>query len=140
VLEATAIWIQLGGSCSRPLPSLSSPAYDAGVMLQRLKTWVARRFDRRRQAIGRVVRVPATDAVPTSIEPGEAFIVGEPMKWLIVGCPCRCRENLWLNLMESAEPRWTITFRGGKIGVRPSVDAVECGSHFWIADGVIRWV
>jgi Family of unknown function (DUF6527) len=87
-----------------------------------------------------VVSVPTTGDVPPSVDPGDAFIVSDPMKWLIVGCPCRCGENLWLNLMEHADPKWKVVLRNGKLGVRPSVDAVECGSHFWITDSVIQWV
>lgn len=101
---------------------------------------VNRLVDRRVHTIRQVTAVKSAVAIPDALDPGVALVVGSPRKWLVLGCPCGCREVLWLNLMPQAFPRWRVTRRAGTLTVRPSVDAVGCGSHFWVTRGKIEWV
>jgi hypothetical protein len=61
-------------------------------------------------------------------------------KWLILKCPCGCRQELALNLMSSHLPRWRVEAApSGRFNVHPSVDATSCGAHFWIRGGQVNW-
>jgi hypothetical protein len=77
------------------------------------------------------------------IKAGEVVLVGpeDALKWAIVGCPCRCGETLWVNLMSARAPHWTLSrSSGGRITIAPSLDVTTCESHFWIRGGRIVWV
>lgn len=64
----------------------------------------------------------------------------EHSKWLRFRCPCGCGEELALNLMKSHYPCWTVTLhKDNTMSVSPSVDATNCGAHFWIRNNNIDW-
>lgn len=66
---------------------------------------------------------------------------GETAKWLRFSCPCRCGEVIALNLMQSHSPHWRVEQHDDQtLTVSPSVDATQCGSHFWIRHNQINWV
>lgn len=85
----------------------------------------------------------STEAVAPHLRAGEFVAVGpvEHPKWVFLGCPCRCGEVLWVNLMPGQARRWTLE-RGpdGAATLAPSLDATTCGSHFWIRRGAVIWV
>ena len=65
--------------------------------------------------------------------PGDAVVVerGIP-RWLVMSCPCGCREQIPLNLDSRAGPAWRL-YRHPKFGTNlyPSVwRDTGCGSHF----------
>jgi len=106
------------------------------------RTW--QRLVGRRPKVVRVIReVPSATAVPARLAPADVVLVvaGASRKWAVLGCPCRCGELLWLNLMRSARPRWEAGVKNGKLTLSPSVWATtSCSSHFWVKNGQIQWV
>lgn len=81
-------------------------------------------------------------AVTAARRPGVAAVIrsGEQYKWLLFRCPCGCREQIALNLMQSHVPKWKITIRSpDSFWVHPSVNATKCGAHFWLRDGRVTW-
>lgn len=102
--------------------------------------WKGRR--RYEEFTGVVVIDPTIDP-STVLEECNLVLVGTEAKakWLRFRCPCRCGEILALNLMSSHHPHWTCErHRDGTLTVQPSVDATDCGSHFWIRQNKIHWV
>jgi hypothetical protein len=57
-------------------------------------------------------------------------------------CPCGCKDELTLNLINDVSPRWKIEndFRSKKISLTPSINRKSnCKSHFWITDSKVKW-
>lgn len=78
------------------------------------------------------------------IQKHEVILVGNPQgyKWALLQCPCGCLKVLYVNLMKSSYPHWSINIsRQGRISFSPSlwVDESECGSRFFIRKGRVRW-
>lgn len=74
--------------------------------------------------------------------PGVAALVrsGNKNKWLLLMCPCGCKQQIALNLMEGHTPRWRVDIQSPNlISVHPSVDATSCGAHFWLRNGQVIW-
>jgi hypothetical protein len=66
--------------------------------------------------------------------------VGDNKKWLFFMCPCGCKQQIALNLMEGHSPRWKIDIQSpASFSVHPSVDATTCGAHFWLRNGMVIW-
>jgi len=76
-------------------------------------------------------------------EGGDLLLVrdGEIEKWACFGCPGGCGKMIALSLNPTRRPRWKVTFDFWKRPtVKPSVHQLnECGCHFWITSGRIRW-
>lgn len=87
-------------------------------------------------------QVRCTDA-PETLEDRTIYLVGEGgHEWhLILTCPCRCGDAIYLNLLTEISPRWDYVIRQGEISVHPSVWRTKgCRSHFRIRKGDIVWV
>jgi len=55
-------------------------------------------------------------------------------------CPCGCNENIYLNTLKEASPKWSYSIKKRKINIFPSVDRLRgCKSHFWVKKGKIKW-
>ena len=57
-------------------------------------------------------------------------------------CPCGCKEELTLNLIDDASPNWKIEVKNGinEFSIYPSVRRnINCKSHFWIRNSKIKW-
>ena len=81
-------------------------------------------------------------AAAAARQPGVAAIVrgGSGYKWILFSCPCGCDQQIALNLMQSHSPRWRVDVRSpDSFTVHPSVDATNCGAHFWLRDGRVIW-
>ncbi|MDX2072551.1 MAG: DUF6527 family protein [Haliscomenobacter sp.] len=72
------------------------------------------------------------------------YWVGEqPHQWCAVFyCPCGCKELIYLNLLPTAKPCWSLTPKGKKHGTfSPSVHRIKgCKSRFFVIEGRTRWV
>lgn len=56
-------------------------------------------------------------------------------------CPCGCSDNIMLNLMDDAEPRWKVSIENSDFSISPSIWKTEkCKSHFWLRNRRIIWV
>jgi hypothetical protein len=87
--------------------------------------------------------VVSTSDTGGSLRPGGVILVGPERapKWALLGCPCRCGETLWVNLMPGHPRRWEFDRdHDGTITRSPSLDVTKCGSHFWIRKGKVVWV
>ena len=56
-------------------------------------------------------------------------------------CPCGCGRVLQMNLLPDERPCWRVMRnRDGTVTLHPSVwRKKDCGSHFWLRNGRIRW-
>lgn len=109
------------------------------LLLNAISRWFRRNHETR---LRQVIRIDSTDALPGHLKPAVAYLIGPPLspRWLVLGCPCRCGEALWLNLMPDARPGWRIHGDLIRLSVSPSVDSTTCGSHFWLTHGRFEWV
>ncbi len=57
-------------------------------------------------------------------------------------CPCGCGSLIELNLLPEGNPSWKTTLHwDSSISLYPSIwRKVGCKSHFWIKQGLIKWV
>ncbi|WP_148869033.1 DUF6527 family protein [Tenacibaculum adriaticum] len=56
-------------------------------------------------------------------------------------CPCGCNDTLTLNLIDDVKPCWSVHIIDNKISLAPSVWRTKnCKSHFWLREGLIKWV
>lgn len=81
--------------------------------------------------------------LPSDLEVGTAYLLGYPPgKWVVLSCPCRCGQQIDVNLMMSRRPFWRASVTGGELTLYPSLwmPPDTCGSHFWVADGRVYWV
>lgn len=76
--------------------------------------------------------------VPESINSNIIYLVDD---WAIVfKCPCGCNEDIILNTLPDASPKWSYKIKKRKINISPSVHRKKgCKSHFWIRKGKIIW-
>lgn len=80
--------------------------------------------------------VSALSEIQGDLPQGQAILVerdGQP-RWLVMACPCGCREEIRVNLDRRSGPAWRIyTLPKGSFSVYPSVWRDSgCGSHFII--------
>ena len=56
-------------------------------------------------------------------------------------CPCGCGRVLQMNLLPDERPCWRVMRNmDGTVTLHPSVwRKKDCGSHFWLRNGRIRW-
>lgn len=57
-------------------------------------------------------------------------------------CPCGCGSLIEVNLLPEGDPSWKATPNwDSSISLHPSVwRKVGCKSHFWIKQGLVKWV
>ncbi len=96
----------------------------------------------RRDRLKHVVHLDSRSELPKRLGDSIYIVGGESPKWAVLACPCRCGEQIDVNLMTSRRPNWQLTMRNDSVTLRPSLWVPEdkCGSHFWITDNAIKWV
>ena len=97
---------------------------------------------RRRRRIEGVRRIGSRADLPTDLG-GWMYVVGaERPKWAVLQCPCRCGEQIDVNLMTSRRPYWRVTVSGTRASLTPSLwmPNSKCGSHFFLHENQIQWV
>lgn len=114
-------------------------------MIGALRRWISSAWLelRRRNSYSHVRVVNSMDEVP-KLPGGTVYLVsrGDTARWAVISCPCRCGENIQVNLMKSIQPHWDLEHRDGKLSLRPSLwrSADSCGSHFFVEKNQVRWV
>lgn len=92
----------------------------------------------------RSLRTERVEDLPTELQAGRIYVVGEGRHvWSVaLLCPCGCRETIQLNALSEARPRWRVKHdRSGRVSLMPSVwRSTGCRSHFLVRGGVIEWV
>ena len=85
--------------------------------------------------------VKRVDDIPKGYRKGIVYIVGNDNPWLLTFlCPCGCKAEINLNLLEDESPCWTYSVWKGRIKVSPSIRRLKgCKSHFWIKKGRVEW-
>lgn len=76
-----------------------------------------------------------SDASPLLQRAGDAALVERgTLRWLLLSCPCGCRDEIPVNLDPRAGPAWRVYSRGKhELSMYPSVwRDTDCGSHFII--------
>lgn len=104
--------------------------------LRRLWRWFRQRND-----ISAIVHVNSRSEIPEKLG-ASLYIVGKPVKWAVLQCPCGCGDTIDVNLMKARRPVWDLYVNDGKATFHPSLwmPKEKCGAHFWIRDGKIIWV
>jgi hypothetical protein len=73
----------------------------------------------------------------------EIFIVnrGGRDRWVVLACPCGCKDRLDVNLMSTRRPFWRLRRHRGTVSLLPSLWVSEdrCGSHFWLVRNRVVW-
>ena len=104
--------------------------------------------DLRHWAGGRVkhgprIRYERVEEFPDLLKPATLYIAGEePHMWAAaLLCPCGCGDVIHLNLLEQANPYWSVRrHRDGSVSLMPSVWRTKgCRSHFFIRNSRIDW-
>lgn len=83
-----------------------------------------------------------SDAVKAAINPGVAALVrgSKGYKWILMQCPCGCKQQIALNLMQSHSPHWRVEIQSHDLfSIHPSIDSTTCGAHFWVRNGQVIW-
>ncbi len=96
---------------------------------------------RRLLRFAELVVVKDQTAAGEALQPGRLIVVnrGRP-RWLKFHCPCGCGDVVSLNLDPRAGPRWSLTVRGSRVTVRPSIwRETGCGSHFIIWESRVEF-
>ena len=64
----------------------------------------------------------------------------QAIHWSAVGDP-RASDRTIMNLLPNERPCWRVTWNvNGTVTLHPSVwRRKDCGSHFWLRNGRIRW-
>ena len=74
---------------------------------------------------------------------GQMVIVrsGAVEKWACMSCPGGCGKIISLSLNPNQSPRWTVKIDfWQRPSLHPSVHQQnECGCHFWVKQGQVRW-
>ena len=113
----------------------------ANLAMTAIRRWWQRFY--RRRSYGPVGFVESLSAVPTRPK-GTIFVVnalGSP-KWAVLACPCRCGDQITVNLMRHIKPSWSATVDHGRLTLRPSLWRGErtCRSHFFIRSNRVTWI
>ncbi len=89
-------------------------------------------------------KIEYAEDLPEHIPENIVFIIqdGNVPELLAFKCPCGCNDNIFLNLLEDARPRWEYTISNKNlIDIQPSIwRKVGCKSHFFLTKGIIKWV
>ncbi len=81
------------------------------------------------------------EAIASLVQPGDAALVLRGVARLFVlRCPCRCGDDLIINLDHRTGPAWRFYIRKDDITLYPSYwRDTKCGSHFILWDNQILW-
>ena len=81
--------------------------------------------------------------VPDKPAPGKVYLIGENGHlWsAALKCPGGCGTVLEINLVPDMRPQWEVTEdKDGVVTIEPSIwRKRDCGCHFRITRGVVRW-
>lgn len=72
----------------------------------------------------------------SDVQDGIVYVVRSE-GFALLKCPCGCRENIFLSLIDGARPQWKIDINGNSIS--PSIyRTTGCKSHFTINNGAVN--
>jgi hypothetical protein len=80
--------------------------------------------------------------LPDKLDSGRVYLVGENGHlWsAALKCPGGCGNALEINLVPDMRPLWYVTEHEGGVTIEPSIwRKRDCGCHFRITKGVVRW-
>jgi hypothetical protein len=81
--------------------------------------------------------------VPTKI-PRRAILIiseGHNPDLIVFKCPCDCGDDIYLNILNDAKPRWDFKIKHGLLNLTPSIWRKSgCKSHFFIRESRVIWV
>jgi hypothetical protein len=61
--------------------------------------------------------------------------------YALLKCPCGCKENIVLNLIDDVRPYWQIKMDKSNFSIFPSIWRTKnCKSHFWLKNGKVIFV
>lgn len=82
------------------------------------------------------------DAMKAAEQSGVVAIhqISSTKKWAFFKCPCGCKEQVVLNLMQSHYPFWKVEIESSEdFSISPSIDSTTCKAHYWIKHGRVIW-
>lgn len=71
------------------------------------------------------------------------YLVGNKshFDFLQMECPCGCKEQIKLSLIEHDKPNWKVELNDNRISIFPSIWRTRgCKSHFFVRENKIIWV
>ena len=87
--------------------------------------------------------IEVQDSLPAELVRRTVYIVREDGfdEQVALLCPCGCGRVLQMNLLPDERPCWRVMRNAdGTVTLDPSVwRKKDCGSHFWLRAGRIRW-
>ena len=83
------------------------------------------------------IRHEFVDYIPTDIQTGTVYISLE-YSTAVHKCCCGCGAEVVTPLSPTD---WKLSFDGETVSLTPSIGnwSLECQSHYWIEDGIVRW-
>jgi hypothetical protein len=77
--------------------------------------------------------------LPANLNRRTAYVVGDPLQWVMFQCPCLSGHDIALSLAPTGH--WRMTTKRGRPTITPSVDAVTTDGrcHYWVRDGRVGW-
>ena len=83
------------------------------------------------------------ESLPAQLSQRTVYIVQEDgfNEQVALLCPCGCGRVLQMNLLPDERPCWrAMRNTDGSVTLHPSIwRKKDCGSHFWLRNGRIRW-
>lgn len=115
------------------------------MLLKKFINWVLRLFKFKKGSLAESYKLIIVSELPETPKEKVLYIEGNEILndfwYALLKCPCGCKENIMLNLMEDAEPCWKVTLNDSNFSVSPSIWRTKnCKSHFWLRDKKIIWV
>lgn len=83
------------------------------------------------------IKVSYVDVIPAIVDDGVLYI-STSYGTAVHKCCCGCEREVVTPL---GPTDWSVTVDSGAVTVHPSIGnwSFPCKSHYWIADGVVRW-
>jgi hypothetical protein len=110
--------------------------------LAKLWAFVCRVVEKWRRKPAPLYTLMYVEDFPDQLKPHVIYLLGDRGKEWLAGfsCPCGCGETIEL-VLNGRSPSWKLVVsKKGVPSLYPSVwRSVNCGSHFFLKDGRIRW-
>jgi hypothetical protein len=84
-----------------------------------------------------------TDTLPHRLAPGKLYVLGEAasLQQIAMQCPYGCGERVYINLLPTAHPCFSVTYRSdGTVSLYPTIQRERgCRSHFFVRRSRVYW-
>lgn len=115
------------------------------MLLKKLFNWFLSLFKFKKEDLAEHYELEIVSELPENPNDKVLYIEGnKKLKdywYALLKCPCGCKENIMLNLMDDAKPCWSVKIRRSNFSIAPSIWRTKnCKSHFWLSNRKVVWV